>query len=96
MKLVIVGEAPARRTGRRPFDGFSGDRVATYMGFVGRSELLARTECFNVLARHPGSAGEKGDVFPRGAARRGARRLLRRLRGRTVLLAGRRELETER
>lgn len=90
MKLVIVGEAPARRSGRRPFDGLSGDRLAKYMGLGDRDELLSRTECVNVLRRHPGPDGDKGSAFPPEQAQRGARRLLSLLRGRTVLLASKR------
>lgn len=88
MKIVLVGQAPARNSGERAFDGRSGDRLATYMGLDDRHELLARFECLNLLGRYPGSAGPKGDVFPRARARGAARRLLGRLEGRSVLLAG--------
>ena len=88
MKLVLVGQAPARASGSRAFDGRSGDRLAAYMGLADRGELLATLECLNLLRRYPGSAGEKGDLFPRAGARRAARRLLGRLTGRWVLLAG--------
>jgi uracil-DNA glycosylase len=88
VRLLLVGQAPARNCGKRAFDGRSGDRLAAYMGLDGRDELLARLECLNLLRRYPGSAGPKGDVFPRGKARGAARRLLRSLAGRQVLLAG--------
>lgn len=60
------------------------------MGLEGREELLEAVDAFNVLDRYPGSEGPKGDAFPISWARRRARRLYPRLRGRTVLLAGKR------
>lgn len=63
------------------------------MGLEGREGLLERVEAVNVLERFPGPDGAKGDRFPRGRARRRARHLLPSLRGRTVLLAGKRVAE---
>jgi len=88
VRLVLVGQAPGAKSGDRAFDGRSGDRLAAYMGLGDRSELLERVECHNLLRRYPGSAG-KGDRFPLGPAARAARRLLGRLEGCHVLLAGR-------
>jgi uracil-DNA glycosylase len=90
VKLVIVGQAPGPNTGNRAFDGRSGDRLARYMGLEDRETLRAHVELLNVLRRYPGPQGDKGDAFPAGRARRAARRLTGRLRGRTVLLAGKR------
>lgn len=90
MKIVIVGQAPGPRSGDRAFDGRSGDRLARYMGLSDRRDLLEHFELLNLLRRYPGPAGDKGDAFPAGRARRAARRLSGRLRARTVLLAGKR------
>ena len=88
MRLVLIGQAPGPRSGPRPFDGRSGDRLATYMGMDGRLDLFARMECLNLLRSYPGSTGGKGDRFPRSRAMTAARRLLGRLEGCSVLLAG--------
>lgn len=88
-RLVIVGQAPGPNSGRRPFDGLSGDRLARYMGLEDRRELRERVDLRNVLKTYPGPAGDKGDAFPARVAEEAARRLSARLRGRSVLLAGR-------
>lgn len=85
---MLIGQAPGPRSGTEPFDGLSGDRLARYMGLESRVELWEHFECHNLLRSYPGPAGEKGDVFPRTRARGAARRLLERLEGRVVLLAG--------
>jgi len=88
VSIVLVGQAPGRSSGERAFDGRSGDRLAAYLGLGDREALLETVECLNLLRRYPGSAGPKGDAWPRHAGRRAARRLLGRLRGHRVLLAG--------
>jgi hypothetical protein len=60
------------------------------MGLQDRSDLLARVECVNVLRAYPGPEGDKGDAFPLDEARRASARLYRRLKGRRVLVAGKR------
>lgn len=60
------------------------------MGLSDREELRGHLECLNVLRSYPGPEGDKGDAFPRQRAQRAARRLWGSLRGRRVLLAGKR------
>jgi uracil-DNA glycosylase len=76
--IVLVGEAPSRSSDpKRPFDGWSGRKLAEYAGFGGYEELAANARLVNVLQRWPGEgfAGEKGSRFPIARARRAAKRL---------------------
>lgn len=89
MKLLVVGQAPARgRTGRRAFepDTPSGARLAKLMGV---EDVVEVADVVNLVRRFPGdSPWNKGHRFPEGQAKRAARRL--RLNGYdVVLLTGR-------
>jgi hypothetical protein len=86
-EVVIVGQAPSRTSRpRRPLrDGRTGLELRRLFG-----DALEELRLVNVLGRWPGSAGAKGDLFPREAARRAGRRLRRRLAGRRVVVLGRR------
>lgn len=91
-RLVIVGEAPSMSSNpRRPFDGYSGKKLAEYAGFVGYEELRASARLVNVLKEWPGRgyAGEKGSRFPRELAKAAASRMRFRWDER-ILLAGKR------
>lgn len=90
LKPVLLGQAPSG-TGdpHRPFRGRSGTALARAVGAT-LDELLSMVEAVNLLTEHPGRRpGGKGVLFPAEEARRAARRLLPRLRGRLVLAAGR-------
>lgn len=63
------------------------------MGLECRESLLERLEATNLLETFPGHAAGKGDHFPRRRARRCAKKMCGSLRGRTVLLAGKRVAE---
>lgn len=85
---MIVGQAPGPRTDpRRPLDGPSGRRLERLAGLP-PGALPARAEVVNLLRRWPGRSSGNGDAFPAAEAGAAARRLLRRLRGRTVVLLG--------
>ena len=76
--------------GGRPFDGRPGRCLASLAG-MGLEGFLASVEAVNLLPRWPGrQTGGKGHLFPMHEARIAAERMLPRLRGRAVVLAGRR------
>lgn len=86
---MLLGQAPGPGKNRRAFDGASGRRLAKMLG-LGLGELLSAVEPVNLIGRFPGGrASGKGDAFPMDQARRAAKRLRPRLRGRLVLMAGR-------
>jgi hypothetical protein len=74
-RVLVVGQAPGR-TGdpTRPFDSRrgSGRRLAELAGVEAISDVA---DVVNVLDSWPGAAGQKGDRFPMGAARRAAARV---------------------
>jgi len=83
-KILVVGQAPSRRAGRRRvLDGRSGRRLEQIAG-VG--DLRGSARCVNLLGRYHGKNG-KGDCFPRGDASRAAR-LMRFGKARVVVLLG--------
>lgn len=92
MTVLIVGEAPSRSSDpKRPFDGYSGKKLAEYAGLSGYEELSHAFRLRNLMQRWPGvgHAGEKGSRFPMVRAKRAARRF--DFEGaRVVLLAGKR------
>lgn len=84
---MIVGEASNLPSGEA-FGGRSGRFLASLLG-VGLPEFMATFDRVNLLSTWPGrSGGRKGHLFPLGEARRAA--LVMDLRGRHVVLAGRR------
>jgi uracil-DNA glycosylase len=89
-KLVIVGQAPGRGSGG-PCEGRFGRKLAELFGCT-YDEYIAGTERANVLKRWPGKCG-KGDAFPMKKARLAARRMVRSLAGKRVLLLGKRTAE---
>jgi len=95
MRVVILGEAPSRKSDpSRPFSGDSGRRLAKIAG-VDHGELLAMFEPANLLSEWPGrSGGRKGDSLPKSAVRRAWRRSRMELLGRRVVLASRRMAES--
>jgi uracil-DNA glycosylase len=90
-KVVLVGEAPGRATDpARPLSGRTGAALERLAGLPPGS-LPEAFELVNVLDRWPGRSGcgpHPGDGFPLGEARKAARRLLRTLVGRRVILLG--------
>ncbi len=87
MQPLLVGEACNLASGVA-FGGRAGSLLADCLG-VKRCRLLEAFECVNLLARWPGRGlGSKGHLFPLDEAKAGAAVL--DLRGRAVVLAGRR------
>jgi uracil-DNA glycosylase len=90
---LLVGQAPSRSAGHaRAFDGESGRRLARLLDVP---SLFDAFETVNLLRRWPGKHGgryayrQKGDRFPRRAARRSADRLRATFPpGRVVVLCG--------
>lgn len=89
---LIIGEAPSRTSDpRRPVTGRCGETLADFAG-LSLAEFSRAFARANVFDEWPGSAGLKGDAFPIVHARvRADTRLRPRfVRGRTVVLLGRR------
>lgn len=81
MRVLLVGEAPARGT-KRPFEGRSGIKLRELLG-ANFERLRLRN-----LYRNPKPKDRQGSVWHLHAARRRAKRF--RLNGDLVLLAGKR------
>jgi hypothetical protein len=86
MRVLLVGEAPARGTSR-PFEGNSGVRLRELIG----DEAFGRLDLANLYKRPMPSDGWKGSHFPAVLARRQAKQFgLPGGKGVVVLLAGKR------
>lgn len=82
-----MGQAPSRETdGLPPFVGKCGEFLSKLMGST-HEQMLLDHEFYNVFDRWPGK-GLGGDLFPIPEARRAAKKLVEKLRGRTVVLLG--------
>lgn len=92
LKPFLIGQAPSLLTskkGSRPFDGWSGERIALMIGRRRREMLERWVEARNLINVFPGRCGEKGDHFDVDAARLAADAMMPQLRGRTAIIAGR-------
>lgn len=88
-RVVLVGQAPARRTSLT-LRGRTGKKLVELM-MINERLYLKAFERKNVLARYPGrSARGEGDLFPMAIARKRARRIRKRIRRRIVVFVGRR------
>lgn len=93
MKLLIIGQAPARgNDDKPPFSGRSGARIALLMGVGNTGDVLPiYFDLINLIPNYPGRKGAKGDCFDMATARRAAEDLKKELRGqprRRILLMG--------
>lgn len=90
LRPILVGQAPGPG-GVGPagplVGGRVGRRLADAAGLT-EDQFAATFERWNLLDAWPGRAGEKGDLFPRGAASAAAERLLPMLDGHHVVLLG--------
>lgn len=88
MKLLLVGEAPAKSGPPTPLEGASARLLAGLVG-IEVDQLLEQTERMNLLNYWPGSDGKGGSAFPIAAGRAGFYAMLHRFGGRRVIFMGR-------
>ena len=87
-RLLFIGQAPSRETdGQPPFVGKCGKFLAEELLGMPQAEMLEKFDFYNVLERWPGK-GINGDLFPLTKAKVGARGLVEKMAGRTVILLG--------
>lgn len=91
MRVIVYGQAPSRTSDpTRPLSGRSGDHLARLAGLESAAQLAVYFDLRNLIDRWPGSAGEKGDAFPRRLAQERAESEIRGFqRDDRVLLLGR-------
>lgn len=95
MKLLLIGQAPARSAGpeTRPWDSKSGQLLAKKMGLTSRQELLDWFETTNLNAELRGTKG-KWDLFDEEEAKQVARKIHGTIKDYAlVLCAGKRVAE---